>query len=77
MTQRLIPVVISILFFIYNYQYIKIYLTAIECFFPVLHCGVSSKSLTSCQNKHSLSRSHVSRGRFQGKVVLVYAAVLS
>lgn len=33
MTQRWIPVVISILVFIYNYQYIKIYLTAIECFF--------------------------------------------
>lgn len=43
----------------------------------VLHGAISSHSLTSCQNKRSLSRSHVSRELFQVQVVLVYAAVLS
>lgn len=43
----------------------------------VLHWAISSNSLTSCQKKRSLSRSHVSREPFQGKVALVYAAVLS
>lgn len=43
----------------------------------VLHRAISSNSLTPCQKKHSLSKSHVSRKPFQGKEVLVYAAVLS
>lgn len=46
-------------------------------FFPAVLWVVSSNSLTSCQNKHLLSSSHVSRDLFQGRVVLVYAAVLS
>lgn len=39
--------------------------------FSVVHIVLSSNSPTSCGNKHSLSRSHVNRDLYQGKVFLV------
>lgn len=78
MTQTQIPFDISRLVFFNNYKYIEMYSAATDCFYqsctglylPTLLLPVKTNALCP-------SGSHVSREVFQGKVVLVYAAVLS